>query len=332
MLNYLKIKKAEFLKKFKIKVLKRYGLEGFFHTSLSKIGLILGIILMALTTLNLTNSVQTITINQKNHTCQNGDKCIFKEPNFTLLFTAIEDLGIKKNQKLTKLPSNKSIKNKLMLDFPQISDVSIKQNGVNVTIDILEAKLPTNEIKTNLVAPTNGIVIKTEVISGKLKVKNGDIVLKGDILIENTGTPAKGTVTLRSFVHESTIFNENQISYIKTGNKMHINNISLFGLKIKSNKKCNYKLFKTEQTHKYLSLNAILPIKLNQITYYELKKQENNITFESQKDSIYKELEEKTNKLIPLNAEIKNTSYTLKQEGSRYLITCYKELYLTLTI
>ena len=39
-----------------------------------------------------------------------------------------------------------------------------------------------------------------------------------------------------------------------------------------------------------------------------------------------------TKKQIPINSEIKNTTFTLKQETSRYLITCYIETYLTLEV
>ena len=42
--------------------------------------------------------------------------------------------------------------------------------------------------------------------------------------------------------------------------------------------------------------------------------------------------EEKTKLLVPENAEIKNTTFTVKQEGSRFLLTCYIETYLTLKI
>ena len=193
----------------------------------------------------------------------------------------------------------------------------------------MESKLPLNQIKTDLIAEHSGIVIKTNVTSGELKVKIGDIVLKGDTLIKNTGTPAKGSVVLRSFYHENLIFNEKQITYTRTGNKTNVNNLSLLGFKLNSTKNINYKIYETEVKNKYVSVNSILPIKLNQTTYYELEKKEITLSFEKEKDRLYKELEALTETKIPVNAEIKNTTFTLKQEDSRYLITCYKETYLT---
>lgn len=330
--DYKKLKSAPISKNYKIRIEQRYGFENYTRGFLRKLGLITGVIIMALTTLKLTKTIQEVNVNFSNHICQNGNQCVFYGDNLNSLYKELEAQGIKGGQSVYKLPSNKEFKQNIMLKFPQISDVSLKRQGVRINIEILEGKLPTNQIKTNLIAEESGIVIKTDVTSGKLKVKIGDIVLKGDTLIENTGTPACGTVILRSFYHENLIFNEKQTTYERTGNKMHINHLSMFGFNLKSSKICNYNLYETEISQKYLSVNSLLPIKINHTTYYELKKTDYTLSFNEAKDTLYKELEEKTRQLVPLNAKIKNTTYSLKQEGSRYLITCYIETYLTLSI
>ena len=330
--DYKKLKKTTISKKFKIRIEKRYGLEGFFRSLIKKIGLTVGIIAMLFTTFNMTNKIYSVNIITQNHTCQNGDQCIFNQNNIKKLYSSLELLGIKAGLNINNKLNMQTIKQKLMLEYDQISDVSIERKGVVYNVNILEAKLPTNQIKTNLIAEESGIVIKTNVTSGNLKVKIGDIILKGDTLIENTGTPACGTVTLRSFFHQNTIFNEEQITYERTGRSQNINNLELFSINIKSNQECNFAIYETEVKNKYLSVNTLLPIKLQQTTFYELKKKENLITFESQKEKLYSELETKTRLLIPEKAEIKNTNFTLKQEGSRYLITCYIETYLTFSI
>ena len=330
--DYKKLKKAKISKKYKIKIEKRYGLEGYFRLLLRKVGLIIGVITMALTTINITSNIYSVKITSQNHNCQNGEHCIFNESNISKLYASLESFGIKEGAKISNVSSYQKIKQELMIEFSQISDVSIQRKGVIYYVNILEAKLPTNQVKTNLIAEESGIVIKTNVTSGNLKVKIGDIVLKGDILIENTGTPACGTVTLRSFFHQNTIFNEEQITYERTGRSQINNNLEFFSINIKSNQECNFSIYETEITNKYLTVNSLLPIKLKQTTFYELKKKESLVTFESEKEKLYNELEEKTKLLVPLNAEIKNTTFTQKQEGSRYLITCYIETYLTLSI
>lgn len=327
--DYKKLKKSPLHKNYKIKIIKRYGLESYSRKFLSKIGLFVAIIVMLTTIINLTNKIQVVSFNNTNHTCQNGDQCIYTEDNFLILKKELENYNIKNNASIYSLPNNKELKTNLLIKFPQISDVFIERNGVQLNVNILESKLPLNQIKTDLIAEHSGIVIKTNVTSGELKVKIGDIVLKGDTLIKNTGTPAKGSVVLRSFYHENLIFNEKQITYTRTGNKTNVNNLSLLGFKLNSTKNINYKIYETEVKNKYVSVNSILPIKLNQTTYYELEKKEITLSFEKEKDRLYKELEALTETKIPVNAEIKNTTFTLKQEDSRYLITCYKETYLT---
>ena len=321
--DYIKIKKSGALKHYKVKILKRYGLEGFFKTALTKIGLFTGIIIMLLTTINITSTIHSVSIYTQNHICQNGDKCIFNKKNISSLYDALASLGIKSGAKLNHIPSNIAVKTKLIF---------VEKKGVFDNVKILESKLPTNEVTTNLIAPHSGIVVKTDVTSGNLKVKIGDIVFKGDTLIENTGTPASGTVQLRAFYHENTIYNENQITYEKTGNVFYSNNLCFFGINLNSNKKPNFKLYETTEVQKYLSVNTLLPIKVHQTAYHELKMKETKVSFELKKEQIYKDLELKTRQLIPENAEIKNTKFTLKQEGSRFLITCYVETYLTLKI
>ena len=330
--DYFKLKKEPLYKKYKFKILKKYGFDGFVKKFLQKIGLLLGLIIMTLTTLNLTNSVQLITINSNNHVCQNGDKCIFIENNLLSVYNTLENLGVKKGVNINNIPSNKTIKNQLMKKHPQISEVFVEKKGVNILINIQEAKLPTNDIKTDLIAPHPGIVIKTDVTSGTLKVKIGDIVLKGDTLIKNTGTPASGTVVLRAFYHESTIYNETQITYERTGKTQNVNNLSLLGIKLNSSQKTNFNLYEAEEKYKYLSVNTLLPIKVHQTTFYELKKKEETISFGLKEAEIKQNLQDKTQHLLPENAEIKNTNFTIKQEGSRFLVTCYIETYLTLSI
>jgi len=330
--DYYKIKKAGVLKKYKVKIIKKYGFEGALKYILTKIGLLVGITVITLTTINLTSSISSVSINTANHSCQNGDKCILNEKNISQIYDSLENLGIKKGNSLKNIPTNKTIKTELIINHPQISEVYVEKKGVNVVVNILEAKLPTNEIKTDLIASHSGIVIKTDVSSGSLKVKLGDIVLKGETLIKNTGTPAKGTVVLRAFYHESTIYNETQITYERTGKTQHINSLSLFNIKLNNSKKTKFSLYETEEKHKYSSVNTLLPIKVHQTTYYELKKNEQIVPFELNRQSTLELLKEKTLLLVPQNAQVRNTTFTTKQEGSRFLVTCYVETYLTLSI
>ena len=327
--DYLKLKKSPIFKKYKIKIQKRYGLENIFRQFINKIGLITATIIMLLTTFNLTNNIHQITLNTTNHTCQNQENCIFTEANKQKLYSSLSLLGIKHGGKIKNIQTNKKIKQILMLEFPQISDVTIKQKGVHVYVNILEAKLPVTLSNKNLIAQENGIVIKTDVTSGKLKVKLGDIVLKGQTLIEKTDNPVCGTVVLRTFYQENLIFNQEQIKYERTGKKVCFNDIQFLSLNFNSKIKNTFPLFEKSIEKSYLSVNNLLPIIITKTTLFELKKIEQFIPFESVQDQLKNSLKEQAVNKIPSNAQIKNTTFTTKQEGSRVLLTCYIETYLT---
>ena len=104
--DYLKLKKTELFKSYKIRIENRFGLESYSRKILTKIGLILGIIVCLFTILPFTNSIYDVYIPHKNHTCSNGENCIFTENNRKLLNESLNSLGIYKGAKINKLISN----------------------------------------------------------------------------------------------------------------------------------------------------------------------------------------------------------------------------------
>jgi len=328
--DYVKLKKSQISKSYKIRIISTYGLENISRKIISKLGLITGIIIALLTIFSTTNNVHSLHINTTNHVCQNEGSCIFNENNLKELKAELENIGIYKNAPINKLPTAKQVKKDLMLKFDQIADVSFTRKGTNVYIDILEAKLPTSIINENIISPVNGIIVSVNCSSGKQLVNPGDIILAGETLVEKTETPIAAEIVIRTFYHESTIYNENQITYTRTGRKKCVNSLSCFGLSFNSNPKINFELYETETHYNYAFLNFFLPVKIHETIFYELKKTEHTLPFNSVKDSLYKELEEKTKLLIPKNAEEKKTSFSIHQDNNRYRIDCYIEAYLTI--
>ena len=81
----------------------------------------------------------------------------------------------------------REIENKIRLLYPQIGWVSVEKRGCNLYIRLNESAMPETENgpenSSHIIAERSGIVRKIEVLSGMAKVKEGDIVEKGDILI-----------------------------------------------------------------------------------------------------------------------------------------------------
>lgn len=328
--DYIKLKKSKISKTYKIRIISRYGLENLSRKIVSKLGLITGLIIAILTIFSVTNNIHSLHINTANHICHNENSCIFAESNLIKLKSELNNLGIYENAPISSLPTAKQVKQDLMLKFNQIADVSFTRRGVHLYIDILEAKLPNTKVSENLLSPVNGIIVSINCSSGKQLVNPGDIILTGETLVEKTTSPVAAEVVIRTFYHETSIYNEEQITYTRTEKKKCVNNLDILGLNFNSQPKIGFDLYETETHYNYAFLNFFLPIKIHETIYYELKKTNSSIPFESVKDSLYNELERKTRLLVPKNAEEKKTTFSLHQDNNRYRIDCYIEAYLTI--
>ncbi len=318
-------------KAFNIKIERRFGFDNLFRQFLNSLGLIIGCLICLFSVLNLSSRVLAIHIVIDNHTCSNGEECIFQGENLEKLKECLKANGIYKQAPISSLPSNRELERSLMQSFKQVSGVNITVKGVHVYVDILEAKLQTIESDYRLTAEENGIVVSIDVTSGTSNVSLGDIVLKGQTLVSSSSNaPVSATIVLRSFYHESTIYNESQISYNRTGNTFTVNNLEIFNKSTTSSKTIPFSLYESETHKRFAFLNLFLPVKLSTTTYYELKAIETIVPYASMEENIKLNLTEKTRSLLPPNAEERNITFTTFQEGSRYRIDCYIETYLTI--
>ncbi len=329
--DYKKFRKAPLSSTFKISVDRTYGLDKHIKTFISNLGIVIGILICLFSVITITDRVLVIHINTQNHICTNGEECIFKEKNLEALKQALTENGVKEHVKISSLPSPRQLEQKLMLQFNQIAGVSLTQKSVHVYVDIIESKLPTTQDKYSLVAPENGIVISTNITSGNSNVKIGDIVLKGDVLVSSLDSkPVTATIVLRTFYHESVIYNENQVKYQKTGRTYNSNSISFMGLSTNSSTTPPYSLYESETNNRYAFLNMFLPIKISNTTYYELEAVDIILPFTEEETNIKEKLTDQTRLLLPSNAEEKNVTFVTYQEGTRYRVDCYIETYLTI--
>ena len=148
---------------------------------------------------------------------------------------------------------------------------------------------------------------------------------------EETNKNVVASAVIRTFYHDSIIYNELQTEYKRTGRILTKNNISLWGINFNSKTRNKYKLYESETHQRYAFLNLFLPIKIEQTVYYELEKEETTIPFQDMETLLKSDLQTKTLAIIPTNAEVKNTTYTTHQEGTRIRLDCYIETFLTIT-
>ena len=103
------------------------------------------------------------------------------------LISQLEELGLKK-YKFKKSIDTFYINYKMMINRDDLSFITIKFDGVNANVEVIEKiRKPEIEAKdevTNIVAKKTGIITEVNVLSGTKKVNVGDTVLKGDLLVE----------------------------------------------------------------------------------------------------------------------------------------------------
>lgn len=324
--EYEKFISENFAKTFQIKVVKIEGAQKSTSSFLRHIGLFLGIVISLFSICFCTNRIFAVEINQTAHTCKNQEQCIFSESNKKALLEKLASLGIAKGKSNHIKLSNREIEHVLMQEFKQISGVTIKQKGVKVYITIQEATLPDDEHVSSLVSPVSGVVVTNNVVSGIAKVKNGDIVLKGQTLaVPEDSKTVSATFEIRTFYHETMIYSENVVSYVKTGRKKTQNSIESFGLKLKNNKKCPFALYESTRTKRYAFYNLFLPIVCTSETFEELKKQETTVPFQEVENALKQKLYLQTKALLPLDVQEKNTTFATFQEKDKTRLDCYIE-------
>lgn len=330
--NYTHLKKSSIFNLYKIKIVQKFGINHSVQLLFKKSGLILGVILVFSSTIFFTNRIYKIDFNDKNHVCSNKNQCIYTSTNKQKLDQILKDSGVFINAKTNELPTNRVLEQILIKEFPQISGVSIRQKGAHLYINIVEAKLNNPDQELNLITDKNGIIISLNITNGTPNYHVGDIVTSGDVLVSsNNNKPVVAEIVLRTFYHDTIIYNENQVKYIKTGRTKTLNNLSLFGLYLNSNPKTKpYNIYESKKRTKYGFLNMFLPIQITSTTFFELKKEEKIVPYNSVSNNLKNKLTEAIKKNMPQNATIQDIHTIDFREGSRVRLDCYIEAYLTL--
>ena len=217
------------------------------------------------------------------------------------------DIGVRKNS----LELEKII-NIIRLKRDDISWIGIDVKGTNLIVKINESdKTPEVIDKTkvcNIVADRSGLISSIVVHSGTAKVKVGDKVEKGDLLVEGI---MEGKYTGVRSVHAqadiiANIYHEKEekgslVQQIetKTGNEEKKIEIKINKFKINFNKRLlNFEKYDTIETTKKVKFfsDYYLPIEISKITYLETKNENIEYTVEELvqkiKEKLQKELDE----------------------------------------
>lgn len=226
--------------------------------------------------------------------------------------------------------SVKSLQKLLMLNIDDIENCTVEINGGNLNILVYPATMKYEVNEKNLISNFDGVIISAEAFAGNLKVKAGDIVKKGDLLIENN-QGAKGKIQAKVYFTGTKIYNEKQQEIIYTGNYFVDKSYSLLKKNLfKTSNKCNFSKYLVKNCGFYLMPNFFIPIYCREDIYYEIEINEKIVPFEEVEDSIKNEVYDIAAMQIPINSQKENVTYSVVKEENYTRVDCFIEVVLDL--
>ncbi|WP_249168644.1 sporulation protein YqfD [Alkaliphilus sp. B6464] len=239
------------------------------------------------------------------------------------IISSLNELGLKPgtNKYLVNL---KEIETELILDVDQIAWVGIEVRGIRAKVEIVEKRLAPDKIDKNtpcnVIAKKNGVIEKVIARNGDAVVEEGDIVTKGDMLIngvvqrENMDEPmfvhSYGEVYAKTYYETTESKNLIEIKKDKTGQKFKKRTFNFGSIELSFNKgDIPYNVYIVEKKSKrpFQWRNIGLPVEIITEDYYEAIQFEERIDEIQAKNDIHKEAINKLLEDIPLDAKILNT-------------------------
>ncbi len=218
-------------------------------------------------------------------------------------------------------------------NFDRISSVSVAIIGQSVVVNIHESLLP-DEMTTvydPLVSEYDCLITSIELIQGTLAVKEGQVIRKGQILVQPFIIDSQGQrrdvkpmakIEADVWISGQSEHRESYYKRYRTGVKVEESEISLFGLVIYSHKvSMQFSEYDLEEKTENLNKNILLPFKLNKKIYYETKTELIEKGFDEVKEEKISEAKQKALLSTEECEIIKAENVTIKSGAGVHIIT-----------
>ena len=231
---------------------------------------------------------------------------------------------------MTGTPKNTAEIEDILIKNHNFSMVSCVVKGNVLIVNIKEELPDIDKDFVQIISDDNCIINSIKVYAGTTKFKDGDLVKKGEVLVEPYYYENGNKVMIKpsaeiSFTQIKTRtynFKSFEMKNIRTGRSITCKSEFLMGDKSLFSTKNNvdFALYEIENKDSYLS-NYLLPVRVKKEVAYELKTIEIKRNFEDEKDVIIENLRNE------IYAEIKNVDFkdlkenlTITQIGDDYVI------------
>ena len=314
--DYLSLSKID-NRDCQVSVIEYGGKKKFLNYLLYRSGFIIGLLISVVLFIFMNNRLLQIHITGLVST------------NKELVMNYLNEIGV---SKLSYMDYNiADIENSLAKEF-SFSLVSIITKGNSLVISVKEELPSIEDSYVPITADYNMVIRSITVYSGTARVVNGDIVYKGDILVEPFVKSGDSTVFVSPcaeivaevFFSNTYLFNNSIEEFVKTGKKEIVNSqINLGKFTIENNKKdtsfSDYVLVDKE-----INISTVyLPINIKKTYAYEVTKTIVDRDFESERDGIILSQKEKLYLGIPKDITIEQEEVDIVEISNGYIINIY---------
>ncbi|MDO5010123.1 MAG: sporulation protein YqfD [Intestinibacter bartlettii] len=239
----------------------------------------------------------------------------------------LEECGLKPGV-FKKTIDRKIIRDHIMQEIDEVAYLSINVKGTNVFVTVTkkddENTQTSNSNYCNIIASKNGIIEKVIARSGEAVVQVGDIVKKGDLLIQGANTSAMPQVWATTF-YES-VQKKPYIETInkKTGKSKNIYTITFYDKEYEIKRNIKYNDYVIENKTKEIKIgNYTFPVKIIVSTFYEVTKKEVEVDVDKLKDELKQKALKDLYYMMPASAKMGDVNYQHKVSKNmlEYIVT-----------
>ncbi len=202
-----------------------------------------------------------------------------------------------------------------------------------MVVNIHETLLPDEMVAefSPVVSAYNGKITSINLIQGTLKVKQGQVVKAGDILVEpyiidsqgqKRSVKAMAEIKADVWLVGKGEHHEQEYQTSRTGKVMKMQTISLFGIELyKKGNEVDFSQYDKEVKTGDFSHNLLLPFKITTTTYYETETKLVESSFEDKKDEITDLAHQKALQFLQDYEIIKEESVSTISAGGVSIVT-----------
>jgi len=299
----------------KVFVTKQSGIANVIKSIPYSIGAFVGIIISCFYVYFATSTIAKIDveiIDRQNQVIEDENKNV-------QITSYLQDIGIGKGKNY--VGKIKNAENLVAGQFDFVESCIISKTGNYVKVTIKQAVSKTIEQST-ICATQNGIVESIVTFAGKAKVKAGDIVRQGQVLVEAVGKiMPKAQIKIKTWAVGTVFHYDSKQVVVRTGKKQVSKLLRLWDWQIVGHSACKFATFETEVV--LASIENMLPIEIETLVFYETKVIEINESFEQNVEQIKEKA--KNEAMTKSGGKATNFTYSIMQENGASKVDCYAE-------